>query len=230
MTIAELWEDTARLTPGQRAPWPYARLRDGGTVDLRDVPGPEAASHDDVYLTDLAEGDVAVANTRLGARLPARLRPAVFRWLISWQPYGGALNEPLAGSYALGIEPWVSGLPLGDAAAAGEAIELAPGTRLKTELEDVAEEGEHMAGVEFEGAGKVYKDGTRALEALDLVIEDGEFMVLVGPSGCGKTTALRMVAGLEEISEGSIRIGDHVVNRQDPGDRDIAMVFQNYAL
>ena len=65
-----------------------------------------------------------------------------------------------------------------------------------------------MAGVTFEGAGKVYKDGTRALEALDLAIEDGEFMVLVGPSGCGKTTALRMVAGLEEISEGSIRIGD----------------------
>jgi multiple sugar transport system ATP-binding protein len=87
-----------------------------------------------------------------------------------------------------------------------------------------------MAGVTFEGTGKVYKDGTRALEALDLVIEDGEFMVLVGPSGCGKTTALRMVAGLEEISEGSIRIGDHVVNQADPGDRDIAMVFQNYAL
>src|SRR5215218_5182244 len=87
-----------------------------------------------------------------------------------------------------------------------------------------------MAGVTFEGTGKVYKDGTRALKALDLVIEDGEFMVLVGPSGCGKTTALRMVAGLEEISEGSIRIGDHVVNQADPGDRDIAMVFQNYAL
>ena len=87
-----------------------------------------------------------------------------------------------------------------------------------------------MAGVTFEGTGKVFKDGTRALEALDLEIPDGEFMVLVGPSGCGKTTALRMVAGLEEISEGSIRIGDHVVNAADPGDRDIAMVFQNYAL
>ena len=87
-----------------------------------------------------------------------------------------------------------------------------------------------MAGVTFEGAGKVYRDGTRALEALDLAIEDGEFMVLVGPSGCGKTTALRMVAGLEDISEGAIRIGDQVVNRADAGDRDIAMVFQNYAL
>jgi multiple sugar transport system ATP-binding protein len=87
-----------------------------------------------------------------------------------------------------------------------------------------------MADVRFEATGKVYRDGTRALEALDLAIEDGEFMVLVGPSGCGKTTALRMVAGLEEITEGSIRIGDHVVNQADAGDRDIAMVFQNYAL
>ena len=87
-----------------------------------------------------------------------------------------------------------------------------------------------MAGVTFEGAGKVYKDGTRALEALDLAIAGRRVHGAVGPSGCGKTTALRMVAGLEEISEGSIRIGDHVVNEADPGDRDIAMVFQNYAL
>jgi multiple sugar transport system ATP-binding protein len=87
-----------------------------------------------------------------------------------------------------------------------------------------------MAGVSFEGVGKVYPDGTRAVDGLDLDIRDGEFMVLVGPSGCGKTTALRMVAGLEEISEGAIRIGGQVVNDADPGDRDIAMVFQNYAL
>jgi multiple sugar transport system ATP-binding protein len=87
-----------------------------------------------------------------------------------------------------------------------------------------------MAGVTFEGVGKVYPDGTRAVEGLDLEIGDGEFVVLVGPSGCGKTTALRMVAGLEEISEGAIRIGGQVVNDADPGDRDIAMVFQNYAL
>jgi multiple sugar transport system ATP-binding protein len=77
---------------------------------------------------------------------------------------------------------------------------------------------------------KVYPDGTRACSDITLEIEDGEFMVLVGPSGCGKTTALRMVAGLEEISEGIVRIGDQVVNRVPSRDRDIAMVFQSYAL
>jgi multiple sugar transport system ATP-binding protein len=87
-----------------------------------------------------------------------------------------------------------------------------------------------MAGVTFEGVGKVYPDGTRAVSDVDLEIEDGEFMVLVGPSGCGKTTALRMVAGLEDISEGVLRIGDRVVNHVPPRDRDIAMVFQSYAL
>jgi len=87
-----------------------------------------------------------------------------------------------------------------------------------------------MASVTFERAGKVYDDGTRALTAFDLEVADGEFVVLVGPSGCGKTTALRMVAGLEAISEGVIRIGDRVVNGLEPRKRDIAMVFQNYAL
>jgi multiple sugar transport system ATP-binding protein len=87
-----------------------------------------------------------------------------------------------------------------------------------------------LAGVTFEHVGKVYADGTRAVEDLNLEVGDGEFVVLVGPSGCGKTTALRMVAGLEEISEGSIRIRDTVVNKLPPPKRDIAMVFQNYAL
>jgi multiple sugar transport system ATP-binding protein len=84
--------------------------------------------------------------------------------------------------------------------------------------------------VTFSGVSKVYPDGTRAVNDLNLEIEDGEFMVLVGPSGCGKTTALRMVAGLEEISEGAIRIGERVVNHVPSRDRDIAMVFQSYAL
>src|SRR3954469_17791550 len=87
-----------------------------------------------------------------------------------------------------------------------------------------------MAQVAFEHVSKVYPDGTRAVNDLNLGIEDGEFMVLVGPSGCGKTTALRMVAGLEEISEGVLRIGERVVNHVPSRDRDIAMVFQSYAL
>ena len=87
-----------------------------------------------------------------------------------------------------------------------------------------------MAGVVFERVAKVYPDGTRAVSDMSLGIEDGEFMVLVGPSGCGKTTALRMVAGLEEISEGVLRIGERVVNHVPSRDRDIAMVFQSYAL
>src|SRR5215212_1530547 len=87
-----------------------------------------------------------------------------------------------------------------------------------------------MAAVEFERVSKVYADGTTAVNELQLGIEDGEFMVLVGPSGCGKTTALRMVAGLEEISSGVVRIGDRVVNYVPPRNRDIAMVFQSYAL
>jgi multiple sugar transport system ATP-binding protein len=87
-----------------------------------------------------------------------------------------------------------------------------------------------MASVAFNGVGKVFADGTRAVKDLDLEIRDGEFMVLVGPSGCGKTTALRMVAGLEQITEGQVKIGDRVVNAIEPKERDIAMVFQNYAL
>jgi multiple sugar transport system ATP-binding protein len=87
-----------------------------------------------------------------------------------------------------------------------------------------------VAGVVFEDVTKVYSDGTKAVDDLDLDISDGEFMVLVGPSGCGKTTALRMVAGLEDISGGVLRIGDRVVNHVPSRDRDIAMVFQSYAL
>ena len=87
-----------------------------------------------------------------------------------------------------------------------------------------------MAQVTFDRVSKIYPDGTRAVNDISLEVEDGEFMVLVGPSGCGKTTALRMVAGLEEISEGALLIGDRVVNHVPSRDRDIAMVFQSYAL
>jgi len=87
-----------------------------------------------------------------------------------------------------------------------------------------------VATVSFGSVGKVYRDGTRALQDFSLEVPDGEFMVFVGPSGCGKTTALRLVAGLEAITEGEIRIGDTVVNDLHPRKRDVAMVFQNYAL
>jgi multiple sugar transport system ATP-binding protein len=87
-----------------------------------------------------------------------------------------------------------------------------------------------MAGVTLTDVSKIYEDGTRAVSDLSLDVEDGELVVFVGPSGCGKSTALRMIAGLEEISEGEIRIGDRIVNNLRPRDRDVAMVFQNYAL
>jgi multiple sugar transport system ATP-binding protein len=87
-----------------------------------------------------------------------------------------------------------------------------------------------MAQVVFNNVSKVYADGTRAVSSLELTVDDGEFMVFVGPSGCGKTSALRMVGGLEAISEGELVIGDRVANTLGPKERDVAMVFQNYAL
>jgi multiple sugar transport system ATP-binding protein len=87
-----------------------------------------------------------------------------------------------------------------------------------------------MASITFDKVGKIYPGGTRAITDVNLDISDGEFLVLVGPSGCGKSTLLRMIAGLEEVTEGHLKIGERVVNDVTPKDRDIAMVFQNYAL
>ena len=87
-----------------------------------------------------------------------------------------------------------------------------------------------MAEIALDKLTKVYGDGTRAVSEFDLLIADGEFVVFVGPSGCGKTTALRMIAGLEPVTDGTVRIGREIVNRLPPKDRDVAMVFQNYAL
>src|SRR3954447_15327603 len=87
-----------------------------------------------------------------------------------------------------------------------------------------------MAEIQFRDVTKRYDDGFEAVKNMNLDIADGEFMILVGPSGCGKSTALRMIAGLEDISDGEMVIGGEVVNERAPKDRDIAMVFQNYAL
>ncbi len=87
-----------------------------------------------------------------------------------------------------------------------------------------------MATIDIDGVTKIYPNGAEAVSDLDLHVADGEFLILVGPSGCGKTTALRMVAGLEDITEGAVRIGERVVNDLTPRERDVAMVFQNYAL
>jgi multiple sugar transport system ATP-binding protein len=87
-----------------------------------------------------------------------------------------------------------------------------------------------MPNVELRNVSKVYARGQRAVDGVSLAVEDGELLVLVGPSGCGKSTLLRMIAGLEEVTEGEVRIGSRVVNDVAPKDRDIAMVFQNYAL
>src|ERR687895_237895 len=91
-------------------------------------------------------------------------------------------------------------------------------------------EEETVAEIAFDNVWKRYPDGFEAVKAMNLEINDGEFMILVGPSGCGKSTALRMVAGLEDITEGDLIIGGQRVNDLPPRDRDIAMVFQNYAL
>ncbi|MCK4982475.1 MAG: ATP-binding cassette domain-containing protein, partial [Victivallaceae bacterium] len=87
-----------------------------------------------------------------------------------------------------------------------------------------------MAEVTLRDLAKVYPGNVKAVKNIDLSIKDREFMVLVGPSGCGKSTTLRMIAGLEEITEGNVSIGERIVNDVPPKDRDIAMVFQNYAL
>jgi multiple sugar transport system ATP-binding protein len=104
------------------------------------------------------------------------------------------------------------------------------GLKSRTWRELPSTEGGQVAEIVLDNVTKRFAGETLAVNSLDLNIDDGEFMVLVGPSGCGKTTALRMIAGLETISEGEIRIGDNVVNNVPPKDRDIAMVFQNYAL
>jgi len=134
VTLPEAWEPTARLAAGQRTAWPDAELAGGGTVDLSRIPGPEAGSHDDVFLTDLDEGRLRLANDELGLAFELRWNAAIFPWVVSWQPYGGAQAMPLQGSYALGLEPWVAGGPLAQAVADGSALEVAGGSSVATEV------------------------------------------------------------------------------------------------
>jgi len=134
ITRPQPWEDTARLACGQHSPWPKAQLRGGGVVDLSKVPGPEAGSHDDVYLTDLNGGWAAVVNPRLDLTFRLDWDPAIFRWIVLWQPYGGAEAMPLRGVYAVGIEPWTTPMNLEQALAAGHAIELPGGEQFRTSI------------------------------------------------------------------------------------------------
>jgi hypothetical protein len=132
-TPPELYEETTtRLAAGQRGDWPLAPLRTGGTLDLRDVPGPEAHSHDGLFMTDLTGGWLAVTNPRLDLTFSLHWDPAVYKWLILWLPYGGCEALPLTGIYALGIEPWTSRYNLAGALADGDAIELAGGASFHT--------------------------------------------------------------------------------------------------
>jgi hypothetical protein len=118
-----------------------AYLRDGGVVDLRHVPGREAHTHDVAFLTDLTGGWVAVSNPRLDLTFSLHWDPAVFKWLIVWQPYGGCEAMPLTGVYALGIEPWTARYNLERAVADGEAIELAGDESFNTALHAILSPG-----------------------------------------------------------------------------------------
>lgn len=134
-TLPVVFEDaTATLQPDQRAEWPYAATRDGGAVDLRRVPGPDARTHDDYFVGDLPEGRLTVANDRLGLALEVAWDREFYRYLQVWAPYGGSDAAPLTGIYGLGVEPYVSRYPLAEAVATGEARLLAPGEREGTTL------------------------------------------------------------------------------------------------
>ena len=134
VTADEVWEQTARLEPGQRSQWPYGLLRRGGTVDLREVPGPEEGSHDDLFVGGLATGQATVKNVRLGLTFRLSWDAGVFPWVVVWQPYGGAVDPSLAGSYALGVEPWTFRGSLAQAVDAGRATWLEASESLTTVL------------------------------------------------------------------------------------------------
>lgn len=133
ITAAELFEPaTARLAPGQAAAWPFARNRSGGQVDLRNIPGPDAHSHDDAFLTGFEQGQYTLKNPRLGLQFTLDWDARIFPWLIFWQPFGGSDMPPLTGIYGVGIEPWVSRYPLAQASQARQIRSLNGGESLET--------------------------------------------------------------------------------------------------
>jgi hypothetical protein len=136
ITPDELYEpQTANLAPGQREPWPLARGRQpAARVDLRAIPGPEAGTHDDAFLTDFETGSVSVTNSRRHLTFRLDWDAALYRYLILWQPYGGASTPPLTGIYGIGLEPWVSRYNLERALRHGEALEMAPSAVLETTM------------------------------------------------------------------------------------------------
>ena len=141
VTGAEPWEDTARLVPGQRSRWPMARSLAGGVTNLSQIPGPEAGSHDDVFLTELNGGWAELANPSVGLGFRLDWDPAVFPWVISWQPFGGARALPLRGCYGLGIEPWTCEGNLEAAVSRGDAMSLPGHGRLETTVSATITEG-----------------------------------------------------------------------------------------
>jgi hypothetical protein len=135
-TRDELYEPaTARLAPGQREPWPYARgRREGEWIDLGRVRGPEVHSHDEIFITELSRGEIAVTNPRLRLRFALEWDESVFPWVVLWQPFGGSDEPPLTGIYGLGIEPWVWPDNLEAASNHGKAIKVSAGESFSTKL------------------------------------------------------------------------------------------------
>ena len=151
-----------------------------------------------------------------------------FLFAISLTSTDSARTVPAALAFFSGASEFQQ--PTGSIAAAAMVVTVPIIIMVLTPAPSRDREGSGVAEISLRGITKRYPDGTEAVKRISLDIADGEFMILVGPSGCGKSTALRMIAGLEDISEGELRIGGELVNDRAPRDRDIAMVFQNYAL
>lgn len=134
VTSDEYWEDTARIAAGATSEWPFAPGRNGGRIDLRLVEGPACGSHDDVFATNLHQGSAEISNPQRGLTVRLNWDREIFRWVTLWQVFGGAHVEPLAGTYALGVEPWTSRTCLSDAVAEGTALQLDGGASVHAKI------------------------------------------------------------------------------------------------